>query len=50
LKNNKFYFLMRILDNEEIKEVNDLLTERHPMYYGNSKLHDVFPSLKVSRC
>lgn len=40
---------MRILDNGEIKEVNDILAERHPMYYSNSKIHDVFPSLKVSR-
>ena len=39
---------MRTLDNEEIKEVHNILAERHPMYYSGSKIHDVFPSLKVS--
>lgn len=39
---------MRTLDNEEVKEVHNILTERHPMYYGENKIHDVFPFLKVT--
>lgn len=39
---------MRTLSDEEIKEVGNIMYERHPMYYDNSKIHDIFPSLKVS--
>jgi len=40
---------MRSLSGEEIEEVQEILYERHPMYYDKAALHDVFPVLKVSR-
>lgn len=39
---------MRTLNEEEKKEVTNIMVERHPLYYNNSKLHDIFPTLKVS--
>jgi len=38
---------MRTLEIEEIREVDEILKERHPLYYNNSQIHDIFPSLKV---
>ena len=37
---------MRTLDQEEIKEVQDILTEKHPLYYEGLGITDVYPFLK----
>ena len=36
---------MRTLDQEEITEVEEILKERHPLYYEGLKLNDVYPFL-----
>lgn len=41
---------MRTLDQEEIQEVNEILHERHPLYYEGLGLLDVFPILKYIPC
>lgn len=37
---------MRTLNAEEVKEVNEILTSRHPLYYGGLKLKDIIPCFK----
>lgn len=37
---------MRNLDQEEIKEVDEILREKHPLYYEGLRLNDVYPMLK----
>ncbi|CAI2376938.1 unnamed protein product [Moneuplotes crassus] len=41
---------MKTLAPSQIREVESILAERHPLYYNGSKLHDVFPFLKNFRC
>ena len=38
---------MRSLSPEEIDEVNEILKERHPVYYSNPSIYDIFPILKT---
>ena len=37
---------MRTLSAEEIEEVHEILHERHPIYYNNPTIYDIFPVLK----
>lgn len=37
---------MRTLDQEEINEVEEILKEKHPLYYGGMKINEIYPFLQ----